>query len=269
MDYSFSYPSGELAPYVKKYWGMENYDFKESYSYRTVPSGLPELIFYFGNKPVSLDKDIPIEDNMLLCGHKSSFLDLEFSAGFSVFSVLFRPEGLKAFFDLPATEFYNKNIPLRFLLKNDANQLEDQLAASHSFHEKVLLIESFLYKLLHKKENKKDNLKRIHHSIELLTRTGGNSSVNALASSSCLSRKQYERIFSSTVGISPKQFARVARFQHALARKALQKSESLTALAYDCGYYDQSHMIHEFKALTGYTPSEYFSFGKPESDLYL
>jgi AraC-like DNA-binding protein len=70
------------------------------------------------------------------------------------------------------------------------------------------------------------------------------------------------------VGTSPRQFLKTVRFQNALHTKFNQKSVSLTQLACDCGYYDQSHMINDFKSLSGFTPGEYFACCEPYSDYF-
>jgi AraC-like DNA-binding protein len=68
--------------------------------------------------------------------------------------------------------------------------------------------------------------------------------------------------------MSPRQFLKTVRFQHALHTRFKQQSLSLTQLAFDCGYYDQSHMINDFKKLSGYTPGEYFACCEPYSDYF-
>lgn len=68
---------------------------------------------------------------------------------------------------------------------------------------------------------------------------------------------------------SPKQFLRTIRFQNTLHEKQKNKEISLTELAYNCGYFDQSHMIYDYKLLSGKTPSQYFSECEPYSDYFL
>lgn len=81
-------------------------------------------------------------------------------------------------------------------------------------------------------------------------------------------RKQFNRIFSEYVGSNPKEFTRTIRFQRALHILEKQPPISLTALAYQCGYFDQSHLIKDFKALSGYTPTEYLVACPPHTDYF-
>jgi AraC-like DNA-binding protein len=77
----------------------------------------------------------------------------------------------------------------------------------------------------------------------------------------CLGIKQFERIFSKYVGVNPKKFASIVRFQNVLQTNSKGKRR-LSQIAVYNGYYDQSHFIHDFKSLTGLTPKAFFNARK-------
>jgi transcriptional regulator GlxA family with amidase domain len=108
----------------------------------------------------------------------------------------------------------------------------------------------------------------MHASIKLINQRGGRVQVEELADAACLSRKQFERRFSSWVGDSPAKFLRTVRFQRALKERSLDREGSLTRLAHTCGYYDQAHMIRDFTRLSGLTPGQYFSGQEIYSDYF-
>jgi AraC-like DNA-binding protein len=95
-------------------------------------------------------------------------------------------------------------------------------------------------------------------SIRSIIRERGLLDVQALAEQSYLSRRQFERRFLEASGLSPRLFARIIRFQEAVRHFGV-RDLSLTQLAYQCGYYDQSHFIHDFKAFSGHHPRQFFS----------
>ncbi len=261
-------PSEILARYVKRYWAMDHAGHAgDETAQRIVPSGLTELVFYFGTPPGISGGHHHFEDSVLLSGQQTDPYDLNVSGALSLFSVYFRPEGVRAFFDIPCDELADRHFPLRFLLKNETGELEGRLYDAATFRERVDLIESFLIGRLKRMDNHYV-LKRLSQSVSLIGEYNGQVGVDRLAAEACLSRKQYERSFMHHLGISPKQFSRTVRFQYALAQKGMHPTMSLTSLAHDCGYYDQSHMIREFRALSGFTPSEFFSEGVPYSDFY-
>ena len=146
----------------------------------------------------------------------------------TLFSVTFLPHGPAMFFDVPLRELYDQNVPLKLLLKGRETELEDKLYETPLFEERVRLVENFLSVLL-KKSFKEYELNRIAKSIEMINRSKGLISVSELASSACLSPKQYERTFMTLVGSSPKQFLRTIRFQNTLHLKHLLNGISLSA----------------------------------------
>ena len=92
--------------------------------------------------------------------------------------------------------------------------------------------------------------------------------IHNLAQTACLSDKQFNRVFHEYVGTTPKEFIRIVRLQRALYTLQTQPDINFAQLAYECGYYDQSHLIKEFKAFSGYTPGEYLALCAPYSDYF-
>lgn len=268
MNYDTQAPSRLLAPYVKQYWSLTNCQTHNSeYTQRIVPSGLTEITFYLSDVPQSLNHNAPIESNSVVSGQCCEFYDLLISSPLTIFSITLYPQGIAHFFDLPAHELLNRHVALRELAGSIASPLEDRLLAAKTFEARVQFAEAFLLGRLQAKEEPHD-LNRINDSVLQISRLGGVVSIGALAARACLSRKQYERTFAARVGASPKQFLRVVRFQRAVYHMQCRHSKNLTDLAHACGYYDQAHMINEFKALTGLTPRQYFADCEPFSDYF-
>jgi len=268
MEYHITKPSLLLSKFIKHYWAIENcIPANQLHSQRIVPNGLLELMFYLGDRPVSIDTTKSINENSIITGHLKEFYDINISGKLSMFSVSFKPQGLSMFFDIPLNEFYNQNVPLKYLLKHDIIELETKLIEADSFLKRIQIIENYLIRLLNKSVNKYD-YNRIEYCIDLINNRRGIVDIGFLASETCLSRKQFERIFSYYVGTTPKQFLKTIRFQNSLDSKSKNKTANLTELTYSCGYYDQSHMINDFQRLTGLTPKQYFNECEPNSDYF-
>ena len=234
---------------------------------RIVPSGLTDLIFYLKDKPESSKINNPIIENTLISGQTNEYYDLTVRGDLSLFSIIFQPHGLSMFFDIPSNELLNQNVPLRYILKDVVNELEEKLYNAKSFSERILISEQFLLQLF-RKSKKKYNFNRIEAGIHQINKSKGKISIEELASYACYSRKQYERIFSYFIGISPKKFLRIVRFQNAINEKAKNENINLTELTYLCDYYDQSHMNNDFIKLSGKTPKQYFKECQPYSDYF-
>jgi AraC-like DNA-binding protein len=88
--------------------------------------------------------------------------------------------------------------------------------------------------------------------------THGNVRVATLSAELGWSRKKVAARFREHVGMTPKAFARLVRFEHARKLAMSAARPDWGRLAVECGYYDQSHLINEFRAVTGRTPETFF-----------
>jgi AraC-like DNA-binding protein len=267
MDYQFSKPSYPLSLFVKQYWAIESCLPREQlHIQRIVPHGMMEMMFYLDGKPKSVNGNDIMSGNSLLAGLHSSYYDLAIHEKLSVFAVSFLPHGAKIFFDLPCNEFANQLLQVNYILKTETERLENMLHTATSFSQRVQLIENFLMGRIRNK-NEYD-FKRIAHTVQRISQSKGMITIPTLSHEACLGRKQFERKFLQFVGNTPRQFLKTVRFQYSLHQKNLSKSMSLTELAHSSGYFDQSHMINDYKFLSGMTPGQYFSICEPYSDFF-
>lgn len=179
--------------------------------------------------------------------------------------VVFHPIGTKAFFPMPMNEFYRMDVSLNDLSDKSLSELEDRVYNEEDNNKAIALIESALISRLRLFDN--HNRKRITEVIKAINHKH-QSSIRSLSEIACLSYKQFNRIFTEYVGINPKEFTRIVRFQRALYTLQNTPDINITELAFDCGYYDQPHLIKEFKAFAGYTPPEFISVCTPYSDYF-
>ena len=255
-------PSPLLTPYVKNYWLLRTASNSAALA-RTVPTGMMSLIFHRGSRLLSIH-DNKLHPRAFLTGQERTFADLEYTGQVDMISVVFRPAGVRAFFDLPINTIYNQRVTAGDIEDKELAGLEYSLTSTEDDGLCVMLIEQFLLKrLCHLAEHTLLRLDATIHQINL-----GQTDVARLADTACLSRKQFQRVFSEYVGANPKEFARTIRFQRALHILETAPDTTLVELAYECGYFDQSHLIKEFKALSGYTPGEYLAACPPHSDYF-
>lgn len=267
MNLQIIKPSPALRPYVKYYWALDNCVHpQKAHAHRIVPTGLPEMTFYFQDIPSYARKSGETKSVSVMNGQQDQFYEVVISGRLSMLSIIFQAWAFKPVFGLPAGEIFNLNLPLIDLLKKGPDEISAKLAAAENLEKRKRVVEEFLLKRLSQK--KEYEFKRICSSIALINQSRGSARIESLADCACLSRKQYERTFSDFVGISPKKFLKIVRFQHVLHQSGLHPAKSLTELSYDCGYYDQAHMINDFKQLSGMTPRQYLKECTPESDYF-
>jgi AraC-like DNA-binding protein len=141
------------------------------------------------------------------------------------------------------------------LLGSEGRVLEEKIMLAFDNTERIKIITVFLEQRLKKNQV---NESPIISSIRLIIKCNGQPRIAQVTDRYFLSQRQFERKFKEFSGLSPKLFSRIARFQYACNQFG-NKNQSLTQIAYRCGYYDQSHFIHEFKEFSGFHPKHYFS----------
>lgn len=168
------------------------------------------------------------------------------------FVIMFQPDGLHRLFSIPTHELTNRDYEADSVLGGFISQFRQRLGNARSFAERVRLVDELFLRQSHRSPGP-DAISAATHSIFLAK---GCIDIPALADQARLSLRQFERRFIPQVGMRPKLFMRVARFEAALEAKARFASRSWTDVAHDFGYYDQMHMVHDFEELTGETPTE-------------
>lgn len=263
MDsFDFILPSPILAPFIKHYWALR---INTTYvSERVTPIGCVQLVFHRGDRMYS-HTDKEEQPLAFIGGQSKGFSDIQSTGKVDMLVILFQPHGAKAFFNMPMNEFNNQNISINCLSDRSLIQLSDQIQNTPDNKAAIKLIESFLISRLKNFDNY--NYKRLSEVLNSIDCTHVHD-IKALADKACLSYKQFTRIFTEYIGTTPKEFTRIVRFQRALFTLQSDPETDQTGLAFDCGYYDQPHLIKEFKTFSGYTPNEYMAVCAPYSDYF-
>jgi len=169
--------------------------------------------------------------------------------------VMLRPGCGAAFLGMPADEVAGRFVGLGELWGRDGRQLDDQLRDSSSPLERIACIADELLRRLGR--HGLPDL-RFASLADLIARHGGSIRIEALSDASGLTRQHLTRRFRELVGVTPKQFCRLERFDQVFRAAYRRPRVDWAQVALDCGYYDQAHLIAEFKEFTGMTPTEFF-----------
>jgi AraC-like DNA-binding protein len=170
--------------------------------------------------------------------------------------VRFRPGRALAFLRASAHEFTDTWVRLEDVWGREGRALEERLAALPHIAQRVALLErEFLARL----RNAAASDPRVDAAVDLILRRGG--AVTGLEACRCtgLTRQHLARCFQQYVGIGPKRFCRVVRFQSLLGRLRGRRPVHWAALAADSGYFDQAHLIADFRQFTGLSPQHFLS----------
>jgi len=166
------------------------------------------------------------------------------------FSIFFQPSGLNRLFGIPMDELTNHHYEARAVFGASMSQLEQALGACLTFEERAQLVDRWLL-------NRTRTLSTDSVAVsanEILRRSGKISTASA-AHGAGLSVRQFERRFAQQVGMGPKLYARIARFEAALDNKARSHPKAWSEVAREFGYHDQMHLVHDFREFSGETPT--------------
>ena len=122
--------------------------------------------------------------------------------------------------------------------------------------ERIDLVEEFLLESIAVTERKNNKLAVVNDVMEEMKQADFFDNIDNVASRYGITSRYLQKLFLQYTGLTPKLYQKIHRFQNSLKR-VTQKNASFTDIAYDCGYFDQSHFIREFKSFTGFTPSAY------------
>jgi AraC-like DNA-binding protein len=116
-------------------------------------------------------------------------------------------------------------------------------------------------------EKRPDKIAMVGHMVQDMRKNAFTETMEVVASRYNITPRYLQKLFLQYTGIPPKLYGKINRFQQSL-RLISNKENSLTSIAYDCGYFDQSHFIREFKSFTGLTPSAYLPEQYPVTQVF-
>jgi AraC-like DNA-binding protein len=244
-----------LADCVRSYAHLQGRMGRESLVYPVPARATALLEFQFGDKNEVHWCERPLIEQSQrvqvigLQTHRR--VRLRFSGAVETFMIFFQPTGLHRLFSVPMNELTSTSQEARAVLGAGVDELAESLSGAVSFEDRVRKADAFLLRRCSMLAPR-DAITAAAMSV--LNRRG-RVEVSALAQEACMSARQFERRFTREVGLPPKLFARIARFEAALESKAISAAESWTEITHRLGYYDQMHLIKDFKEFSGEIPT--------------
>ena len=170
--------------------------------------------------------------------------------------VHFKPGGANALFSMPLSELRNDVVTLDVFWNSAAVSLRDQLLEAPTPTDKFRILEDAL---LARRRSRESTHPAVRYALDYFIRQPQIVSVGDITDKISLSPRRFIELFNDQVGMTPKVFCRVRRFQRALEEIQRRRNLKWAELAPDCGYYDQAHFICDFKEFCGLTPADYLN----------
>jgi AraC-like DNA-binding protein len=252
-------PGFPLAGFVDCFWHFDGYPSSHARE-RALPTGTVKLV-------VNLHEDrmrvFLREDDFegqrfrgsVVCGAQAGYFVLEPSQQMSVVGIHFRPGGAAPFLGEPAGEFTNRHLGLDDVWgAPEASELRERLLEAGSSEAMFGVLE---YALLNRLQRPLLAHPAVAYALRQLAARPAVSHISDIQDQTGYGAKRFIELFRNAVGLTPKVYCRIMRFQSVIERLACGRRVEWASVALDGGYCDQSHLNREFRALSGLTPSEY------------
>jgi AraC-like DNA-binding protein len=254
-------PAPPLSHFVEVIWLYEGFARPAHEKERLLPDGSVELVFNLADDKIRLyeredAKEFSTFHGSVVCGPRSQYFVIDTAEQDCVAGVHFKPGGVYPFLKIPSGEFHNVHAGLEDIWGALAKETREKLLGARTPEEKFRVLENALWAAasgaLNRHPAVRYALTEFHGAPEPRTIADVTNRIG-------LSARRFVEVFEREVGLTPKLFCRVRRFQRVL--RLIQKSSELdwTQIALDCGYYDQAHFIHDFRAFSGINPSTYLA----------
>jgi len=243
-----------LKPFIRHYWYV-NSEIKESSSQLLLPMDHVDLIMTIGKPFVYSDKLQP--DNIHFHGFRETPIEVTQSDKIQALGISFTPWGFYFFARQAMNSYTNKIVALKDVAPSLSKELYAHLAQFDDPSTFIPLIESSLIKKIYSDDKNISDCKIIEAFINC-----NPVNINGYCKTKDISIRKLERIFNKYIGISPKRFMNVIRFEESTRDIIYDPETSLTDISYKNGYYDQPHFVKVFKEYTNYAPRE-FKTDKP------
>lgn len=218
------------------------------------PTPFQSLLFYC-NHPIAMSRidKAGFEEQPLtvVIGPQFSRVNIKVQSRLYAIRVDFRPGGLYRMLGIPMHELFDGGFDALHFFGAEMRNINEQLRQTFNLEEGKTIVEQFLLK----KAKCLKQMLPFDAAMHVLLTHNGEIAIEKIASLSCLSLKQFERKCKERIGMNPKMYARILKFSKAYRLHEAFPHLSWTKIAYEAGYYDQMHMIRDFKTFAGVNPS--------------
>jgi AraC-like DNA-binding protein len=252
-------PAPPLNEFVELFWYYVDF-FPDHDREHVLPDGTFELIINLQETPRKLFHRPDINAYYAfkrgwISGAQSKFLVIDALPRSSMIGVHFRPGGAAPFLGLPANELSGQVVELDAIWSNAIWEWREQLLAAKTSAKKFVVLEQLLLQRLAKFRQCRN--RAIAWALDRYIAEPGVQTIASVSSQLGFSHKHFIDLFRRETGLTPKLFCRIRRFQQVLIEVQARTEIDWADVACSCGYFDQSHLVHDFAKFSGLKPSVY------------
>ena len=265
MIYLERLPHPALAPYIKMFWYARDPHATHRHE-RVLPTGRSQVVISLAhdyltdaNHPIDPLLHVPAAIFLGLYSHHQQIDAIDLA---ELIGITFHPGGTRAFFPDNTRTFTNCETSLEDLWGRAALNLRNDLREVSTPARKFELLE---FALRHRLSESKLQRRRptIDYALTHLHQSPGTTTIAKLTRDIGISPRRLSELFREHIGVSPKLYCRIQRFQQAVQLMHHGADIHWPELALTCGYYDQSHFANDFRAFSGLSPTTYSTANRP------
>jgi len=256
MQFTRLEPPENLNNIVECYWTAVENNSSPAIQ-KIIPDGFPEIIFHFGNPyRIKLGQRWETQAKSLVAGQITKHFFLENTGASDILGIKLKPAAFARLFKVSMDTLSDQVVELNNSLSGKLYELEQAVRSAENRRGQIEKINRYLREIkLQVTEPEVDR------ALDSIFTSYGTVTVAQLCGAAKISERQLQRLFKKYVGLSPKFYSRVIRFNH-IFQLAQEKKLSWSEVGLEAGFYDQPHFIKNFKAFTGEDPTRYF-FDEP------
>jgi AraC-like DNA-binding protein len=252
MEYREIAPGPSLRPFVATFWTLQGVQPEARFDL-VLPDGHAELVVHRSGRfrEWQASGDVSEQSPALVAGVMERAIALAPAPRFETVGVRLAPHGLAPLCRHPLSVLGGRLTPAVDALSPAFSRIVADAGQADSLAEALRILELELARLFARVAPAPDT---VAAAVRLIARTGGTISMDRLIRSTGATSRQLERQFQACVGIPPKRYARLVRFQRAVSALVSAPRAAGAELAVRHGYYDQAHFTRDFRAFTGWAP---------------
>lgn len=250
------HPAWPLGCFVQTIWYYEGFTQPHAFE-RLMPDGALALVVNLDEDrvrvydPVDRSESHRLSGAVIMGAHQRFFV-IDTAEQRNVLGVQFLPGGALPFLTLPADELQGQHISLEDIWGPGARRFRDRLLATPSHRERCRLMEQ---ELLTRAAGRLELRNEVRFAVKAFE--DGAGTVADVIESTGLSARRFTELFRTAVGLTPKAYSMVRRFQSAIRSIEATRDPDWAAIALSCGYFDQAHFNHDFRTFSGINPTKY------------
>ena len=257
MIYRLYKPGFPLSQFIDFFFYYEEFHAAHCME-KLLPDGSIDLLIDLTESPKKLYNDeagtsYSTFKKSWISGMKTNYILIDASVS-NMIGVHFKPGGCYPFVDFPMRELNDLTIELTNIWGNEANSIRERILHEPNIDKRFSILEKYF---LQKGKNKMEDHALVHFSVNQLTQSPQMWTIKDLSNKSGITQKHLITLFKKYVGLSPKMFSRINKFQKVIQSIEQRKKIDWSMLAYECGYFDQAHFIKEFQSFSGINPAAY------------